>query len=487
MAAQFGDEPKQFDAHDADRPQDSPSVLVAPLPLPRTPSPVDSEPEGLAVGDTPPKPLRLELRNSSSWKGTDAENIGIYYHGPMDREEWQAILKQKIMLTGYWAEFYDDTWQSVVKTYCDLMDDAYCHEHSSVEQILAILASKPPKHQLVPGSDSVTTKTTALPDEEEDDDGDDDDEGDVDGGSRPYYRIAKKMKTEPDSDINLDKEKTALIKKQCDALTKSISKLTMKKAHVEKHKVDIISRIMQFLDDFGTILAFWLKNGIAATEAAYERVFQTFAAVFKIPFSAGRVFGVRSVTLFGTEVTCVPDLLYTESSYDENSSNYVVTIAEVKLACKHKEETPDGKLIRPTTVTATAASKAASSHQLLPTPTASTYIPLPDGLKGQHATQLLLDLPAALPGPDEAKKCMLGLIVQATKVRLTYFEIHSEHLHILQQPKPTHLRGHTSFIRYSEAYDMFVKEDRKELVHMMLGLAAIGKDCMNTPFLKHLV
>ncbi|XP_064635427.1 uncharacterized protein LOC135492739 [Lineus longissimus] len=469
MAAQFCEEQKQFDAHDVE-----PELA-----------------EGLAVGNRPrptppisptPKPLRLELRHSSSWEGTDAENIGIYYHGPMDRVEWQAILKQKIMLTGYWAEFYDDTWQSVVETYCDMMDDMYCHEHSSVEQILGILASKPPKLQLVPGSDSVTTKT--LRDDEDDDD-DDDDEGDVDGGSRLYYRIAKKMKKELDSDINLDKEKTSLIKKQCDALKKSISKLTIKKAHVKNHKVDIISRIMQFLDDFGKILVFWLKNGIAATEAAYERVFQTFAAIFKIPFSTGRVFGVRSVTIFGTEVACVPDLLYTESSYDETSSNCVVTIAEVKPACKHKEGTPDVKSIRPTT--ATAASKPAASHQPLPTPTVSTYFPLPDGLKGQHATQLLLDLPAALPGPNEAKKCMLGLIVQATKVRLTYFEIHSEHVHILQQPKPTHLRGHTSLIRYSEAYDMFVKEDRKELVHMMLGLAAIGKDCMNTPFMKHLV
>ncbi|XP_064652978.1 uncharacterized protein LOC135503357 [Lineus longissimus] len=471
------------------------------------------------VGDTPPKPLKRYLEYSSAWTRSDAETIGVFYNdsGLMERDEWRAILRRKIEDTGYQSpHFYDEQWKRRVKRFCNLMEDVhYCHELPKADKLLQVLARpRPPSprprpsHEQHRSSDSESDSYSSRP------------TGSSDG--RPIDGVpadseqgapSKKFKSssEPDDsmshshsqsqtqtrasrkNISENEDEVCLITDQLLQLTAAEERLLYYQTkYIQEGRTDaieFISYTVEFLKTFEAILSFWL-DGVIPPEAAFQHLFQTYAAIFRIPFRPGSILGKRSTPVFGTAVKCVPDLLYTECFLDKETRtqcNYVVTVAEVKLACEDKQSPPN---MSPKGMTLRSAENSSGFNRMSsPTTSSMADIPLPDGVKGQHAIQLLTEVSLALPDRyDPKKKSMLGLIVQATKVRLTYFEISKDHLNLIQQGTvPTNLGGNTATVRYSQAYDIFIKEDREDLVHMMVGLAAIGHNYRKTPFYRYLM
>jgi len=227
-------------------------------------------------------------------------------------------------------------------------------------------------------------------------------------------------------------------------------------------------------------------TGIQPDESHFVALFQDFTQMFYAKFepfgtrrepgsSVNAKFCVRKIG--GITVTSIPDLLYAQG-YNPVS---IVTVAEVKRISYSNNVEEENVLDK----SEPAAKKPCHDENYV------QDISFPSGLRGQHATQLLFFRPhTSMPN----KNCILGMVVQGTKVRLTCLEMSEEHLEELGTAKnfkdcssisedkdiddaePSPRISHKSFVYYTKAFDMFIRKDRVCLVHILTTLAKHAND-----------
>ncbi|XP_064635948.1 uncharacterized protein LOC135493045 isoform X1 [Lineus longissimus] len=420
--------------------------------------------------DTPVLP-----KNASRWKAWDAEQIGIRFRQhKVEQDKWRKLLKEKIS-----SSVTISKWGIMVKAFKDLMDEIpYSPSASSMSRLIRILNSHHNNAIRHVRPKSKKDMTTTGSTDEDDDNADEDDIEFVKAERRAVGDGCKEMRLEFSCVVDQMVEKTGIQK----GPLKNI----------------FITQLVLFLGDFQIMLRNW-EQGRPPLEAAFQNLFRMFANIFMIPFRPGDAEDARSMKIFGQQVVCKPDLRYQLNSDitgdKAERDSFVVTIAEVKKISTFTEGSRFGiglhssrDVVKPSTGT-TTSEKISSSPPMkrLKAVPVEEEVDLPDDIKGQHAVELLMEIPFSTVRDSEKMKCALGLIIQGTKVRLTWLEITLEHFELIQEEKFKELDDDTkAYISYSQGYDMFVKEDRRNLVEILMGMAAIGEKAA-TPFWQSLM
>ncbi|XP_064624175.1 uncharacterized protein LOC135485710 isoform X2 [Lineus longissimus] len=206
-------------------------------------------------------------------------------------------------------------------------------------------------------------------------------------------------------------------------------------------------------------------NGLPSDEHCFENLFQTFARIF---FLELRIASKRSMNLFGENVSSIPNLRCEVLHGHRLQGGLVITVAEVKPHVKESQPISSYNL-----------PSGGPSEESFENP---DDFDLPDEVFGQHAAELLVELPYTALTRFGNKECIFGMIIQCTKVRLTCLHMSDEHLQMLQESEPIELNADDKAkIHYSRPYDILNREDRKHLAYILLLFAYLTD---NDVFLK---
>ncbi|XP_064629358.1 uncharacterized protein LOC135488642 [Lineus longissimus] len=212
------------------------------------------------------------------------------------------------------------------------------------------------------------------------------------------------------------------------------------------------------------------SNNQQIDEDSFRQLFINFALIFNMEI---RLVNSRNpLILQGREVDANPDLLY--EKYPEVTAIapkqiFSVTVAECKGEAKPKKV----KLQRPAANYPPQREKRPHSLIAQDSIAADSTI-FPSDLKGQHACQLVNELGYTyMPN----KNCMLGFVVQGTKVRLTCLIMDRELNKRIREPEfEALLERSEAKIYFTKTFDMLQKQGRQHLAYIMVTLSSFAGD-----------
>ncbi|XP_064628304.1 uncharacterized protein LOC135487937 isoform X2 [Lineus longissimus] len=263
-----------------------------------------------------------------------------------------------------------------------------------------------------------------------------------------------------------------------------------KESQAPYEEVISLHHVQQFLELLADILH-RTSCGLVPKEAAFMNLFQRYAQLCKLYLSPGDTI-TRKMTVLGYTVKSMPDFQF--RSKDESRNEFlVITVGECKPSvCRKGSSEKTYGHDSPSTIAAKRRRLSglpekqdhdASVHDKAVQHSPRTAHRLSEDevaiaelgckLSGQHACDLLLELPHSAMKAYGRGTCMLGLIIEGTKVRLTCLEMKTEHLEKIQSSTEP-IDDEEATLHYTRAYDMLNCNDRKHLDYILLTLAFLN-------------
>ncbi|XP_064622783.1 uncharacterized protein LOC135484987 [Lineus longissimus] len=290
---------------------------------------------------------------------------------------------------------------------------------------------------------------------------DDDVEEDENRGERMLFR---EDETFPEEQAGLP---MAVLKRDIDICFRAIEEAKlrmMEKENMQKYNREYIYQtigrydaLRRFMGDVKKLLIMLSSYDVMTVHSLdkgfFTQLFINFGWIFAIDFRL--VTSFQCLVIGGHEVLSKPDIVLMESAL----SRLVVTVVEVKkdvgMISDHGHDTRKRKFSASSDVGHSDCDRDDIAF-------------LSSTLRSQHACQLVCALPLT---NAKNRMCMLGMIVQETKVRLTCLLMASEHLESLKHPNYDPAK-YSAKIFYTRAYDMLNADDREHLINIMTTLAS---------------
>ncbi|XP_064631925.1 uncharacterized protein LOC135490609 [Lineus longissimus] len=217
-------------------------------------------------------------------------------------------------------------------------------------------------------------------------------------------------------------------------------------------EINLMKETLRFLDILQKMFTKYV-NEEPTDEICFVNIFRSFAQMFLVEFCP---VSKRVGEIFGTKVSSCPDLCYEVQKGPRSSSAVITTIAEVKQSASPLGDSSSCDL---------RSGNQEEKKKI-------DDIDLPFNLRGQHAAELLLELPFSALQPCDGEEVILGITVQCTRVRLTCLKMETNLRKLLEKGHEQDLPGVKSAeIHYTRGYDILKKEDRKHLGYILLLLA----------------
>ncbi|XP_064646910.1 uncharacterized protein LOC135499856 isoform X1 [Lineus longissimus] len=259
---------------------------------------------------------------------------------------------------------------------------------------------------------------------------------------------------------NLDFEDTEKLK-----LSMSFLIYIMDKSNMDQQGYWIYHGCMAYLKRLKSIFEMCLAQPPAKPdEQTFTWLFCTFTQMLSIDLPSGGCMP-RSLRVCGNDVKSIPDLRMLKVEDMKLKGCYeisVVTVGEVKKrtvsVVKDQEEQSD----------------AAGDNLIKRRRLDKLKNTFSSDLRGQHAAELLVELPFSAVKGYNNDNLIFGLVIQATKVSLTCLRMKKEHLQELLEETSEVSPSHKANIFYTRPYDMLCAEDRKHLVYILTTLAKLA-------------
>ncbi|XP_064644285.1 uncharacterized protein LOC135498061 isoform X2 [Lineus longissimus] len=248
-----------------------------------------------------------------------------------------------------------------------------------------------------------------------------------------------------------------------------------------------VMRALQRVDDFLDSLISLLANALSLdpgemNENSFVDLFQEFAKIFCVKF---RSCGVKRFLKLGqSTIFSRNDLRFDFAPADNMVDNLdivkqvVVTVAEVKQNVKKRDtsSTPPKKKLR-STDTLPASQPITSDYEKYESDVGSPdCLEFPPCLRGQHGIELLADVENSCLEPTLTNSMILGMTVEATFVRLTCLDIELNAFKKIQEQEPQNAVKRIGTIYYTKAFDMLMRDGRKNLIFIMRYLLLLSKN-----------
>ncbi|XP_064637690.1 uncharacterized protein LOC135493941 [Lineus longissimus] len=405
-------------------------------------TPLGSQGQGSFAGEAGGDNVAPEfLSTASEWNEKHARELNITYHN----RNWRSITAQFDFLKPNRSE--TEEWRTITDVFKGLMDSVPLNiQPASSSDVMKILRKK-----ITPGISIECQKELSGKDK---------------------CTIWDLLNY-----VRLVREKIS---------SRRVAKEMIRRTGAKKSLHLFIPNVCMFLDGLIIILNKFC-SGVAPTEAAFQHLFVLFARIFMLSFSPGNISPAREMKIFGNKVTCQPDLRY---EYDSKYPVVLVSVAEVKKYAPKKKAAsarPEGLVARSATGSDIGSNPPPPKRMKMENEDDDDVddddddddreTDFPSSVKGRHAAELLLEVPFTIQRHFPDKKCVLGLVLQATKIRFTCLEIKEDHMKQLRELKFHPLKeGSSARIYHTAAWDMLVKNDWEELVEMMVTLSSIGEE-----------
>ncbi|XP_064653217.1 uncharacterized protein LOC135503545 isoform X2 [Lineus longissimus] len=256
---------------------------------------------------------------------------------------------------------------------------------------------------------------------------------------------------------NLDFEDTEKLK-----LSMSFLIYIMDKSNMDQQGYWIYHGCMAYLKRLKSIFEMCLAQPPAKPdEQTFTWLFCTFTQMLSIDLPSGGCMP-RSLRVCGNDVKSIPDLRMLKVEDMKLKGCYEISVVTVKKrtvsVVKDQEEQSD----------------AAGDNLIKRRRLDKLKNTFSSDLRGQHAAELLVELPFSAVKGYNNDNLIFGLVIQATKVSLTCLRMKKEHLQELLEETSEVSPSHKANIFYTRPYDMLCAEDRKHLVYILTTLAKLA-------------